>query len=188
MGISKKELSTQQKTELLATLKNRFDKNKSRHPHSDWSKIEAKLEINPEKLWSLNEMESTGGEPDVVDFTKDTNEYFFVDCSAESPSGRRSLCYDREGWESRKEHRPENNAIDLAKSMGIELLSEAQYRALQELGKFDSKTSSWLKTPESIRKLGGSIFADYRFDHVFVYHNGAQSYYGGRGFRGILPI
>lgn len=188
MANSKKVITAEQKTELLATLKKRFDKNKGRHPLLEWSKVEAKLENSPEKLWSLNEMETTGGEPDVVDFDKDTNEYIFFDCSPESPSGRRSLCYDRQGWESRKEHRPANNAIDLAESMGIEILTESQYRDLQKLGTFDSKTSSWLKTPESIRKHGGSIFADFRYEHVFVYHNGAQSYYAGRAFRAALRV
>ncbi len=185
---NKKELTPKQREELLKTLKDRFDKNMKRHKGLEWAKILIKLEAKPEKLWSLNEMERTGGEPDVVDHDKKTGEYIFYDCSADSPNGRRSICYDREGLDSRKEHKPENNAMDMAADMGIEMLTEEQYRALQTLGKFDSKTSSWLKTPAEIRKLGGAIFADFRFGNVFVYHNGAQSYYGGRAFRGSLRI
>lgn len=183
-----KPLSAEQRKELLATLKSRFEKNMKRHKGLDWNSVLEKLETNAEKLWSLSEMEITGGEPDVVGYDKKTNEYIFYDCSAESPKGRRSICYDLEGLESRKEFKPENNAIDMAAEMGIELLTEEEYRALQKLGNFDSKTSSWLKTPADIRKLGGAIFADFRYGNVFVYHNGAQSYYGGRGFRGSLKL
>ena len=182
------KLSSHQRDELLRTLKARFEKNMNRHQGLEWAKLEAKLEAHPEKLWSLHEMERTGGEPDVVGHDKKSGEYIFYDCAAQSPAGRRSLCYDREGLESRKEHKPENNAIDLAAAMGIELLTEDEYRELQKLGKFDSKTSSWLKTPPAIRRLGGAIFADYRYGNVFVYHNGAQSYYGGRAFRGSLRV
>ncbi|MDB5269843.1 MAG: hypothetical protein JWP58_2883 [Hymenobacter sp.] len=185
---NKKELSYDQREELLSVLKARFEKNMSRHKGLEWANVQARLEANPEKLWVLDEMEITGGEPDVVGIDKNTGEYVFYDCAAESPAGRRSICYDRAGLESRKEHRPENNAVDMAADMGIELLTEAQYRALHKLGKFDAKTSSWLKTPAEIRKLGGAIFADFRFGTVFVYHNGAQSYYGGRGFRGSLRV
>lgn len=185
---NKKELSAEQREELLRVLKARFEKNMNRHNGLEWAKLQAKLEANTEKLWSLNEMERTGGEPDVVGYDKNTGEYIFQDCSAESPKGRRSVCYDREGLESRKEHKPENNAIDMATAMGIELLTEEQYRELQNLGNFDTKTSSWLKTPSEIRKLGGAIFCDRRYDHVFVYHNGAESYYAVRGFRGSLRI
>ena len=185
---TKKELSPKQCVELLNTLKNRFQKNINRHNSLEWSKVQAKLESNSEKMWSLNEMEKTGGEPDVIHYDKKASEYIFYDCSAESPVGRRSICYDREGLESRKEFKPENNAIDMAAAMGIELLTEDQYRALQELGNFDMKTSSWLKTPPEIRKRGGAIFADFRYGNVFVYHNGAQSYYGGRAFRGSLRV
>lgn len=181
-------MSAEQRKELLATLKSRFEKNMKRHKGLDWNSVLEKLETNAEKLWSLSEMEITGGEPDVVGYDKKTNEYIFYDCSAESPKGRRSICYDLEGLESRKEFKPENNAIDMAAEMGIELLTEEEYRALQKLGNFDSKTSSWLKTPADIRKLGGAIFADFRYGNVFVYHNGAQSYYGGRGFRGSLKL
>jgi hypothetical protein len=184
----KKELSPKQREELLNTLKARFEKSMNRHKGLEWAKVQAKLETNAEKLWSLNEMERTGGEPDVVGHDKKTGEYIFYDCSAESPKGRRSVCYDREGLESRKEHKPENNAIDMAAAMGIELLSEEQYRALQKLGNFDTKTSSWVKTPSDIRKLGGALFGDFRYGHVFVYHNGAQSYYGARAFRGLLRV
>jgi Protein of unknown function (DUF4256) len=183
-----KELSAEQQKELLTTLKSRFEKNMKRHKGLEWNNINHKLETDTEKLWSLSEMEITGGEPDVVGYDKKTNEYIFYDCSAESPKGRRSICYDLEGLDSRKEFKPENNAIDMAAEMGIELLTEEEYRALQKLGNFDSKTSSWLKTPAEIRKLGGAIFADFRFGNVFVYHNGAQSYYGGRGFRGSLKV
>lgn len=185
---NKKEMSPEQLNELLNTLKSRFEKNMNRHSNLQWADVEAKIEANPEKLWSLYEMERTGGEPDVVEYDKNTGEYIFYDCSAESPKGRRSVCYDREGLESRKEHKPENNAVDMAKDMGIELLTEEQYRGLQKLGSFDAKTSSWVKTPENIRKLGGAIFCDYRYDTVFVYHNGAESYYAARGFRGTLRV
>lgn len=185
---NKKELLPEERENLLKTLKTRFEKNKSRHQNLDWDTVQIKLESNPEKLWSLNEMEKTGGEPDVVSFDEKTNEYIFYDCSAESPKGRRSLCYDNEAQESRKEHKPENNVIDMAATMGIELLDEEQYRALQQLGKFDEKTSSWVKTPAEIRKLGGALFADFRDNTVFVYHNGAQSYYAARGFRGALRV
>lgn len=184
----KRELSPEQYEEVFSTLKTRFEKNRKRHESLEWTKVQAKLEANSEKLWSLHEMEKTGGEPDVVNHDEKTGEYTFYDCSAESPNGRRSICYDREGLESRKEHQPENNAIDMAAAMGIELLSEEQYRSLQKLGKFDTKTSSWLKTPSDIRKLGGAIFADFRYDKVFVYHNGAQSYYAARAFRGFLMV
>src|SRR6266446_6589444 len=175
------KFSPKQREELLRTLKTRFEKNINRHNGIAWAKVQAKLEANTEKLWSLNEMERTGGEPDVVGFDKKTGEYIFYDCSAESPKGRRSVCYDREALESRKEHKPENNAIDMAAAMGIELLTEKQYRELQKLGTFDTKTSSWVKTPSDIRKLGGAIFADYRYGNVFVYHNGVESYYAARG-------
>jgi hypothetical protein len=184
----KKELSPEQREELLGALKARFEKNMNRHRDLEWAKVQEKLEANPEKLWSLNEMERTGGEPDVVGHDNKTGEYIFCDCAAESPKGRRSVCYDREALEARKEHKPENNAVDMAASMGIELLMEEQYRELQELGNFDTKTSSWVKTPSDIRKLGGAIFCDRRYDHVFVYHNGAESYYAARGFRGSLRI
>jgi hypothetical protein len=186
--IMKKQLSTEQQTELLQILKSRFDKNIKRHQNIDWSSVEEKLLANPQKIWSLNEMEKTGGEPDVVAFDENTNEYHFYDCSPESPKGRRSTCYDYEGQISRKEFQPENNAMDMANQMGIEMLSEEEYRKLQKLGNFDTKTSSWLKTPEPIRKLGGAIFGDFRYDHVFIYHNGAQSYYAVRGFRGVLKV
>ena len=186
-GITKK-LSTDEREELLAALKARFEKHMGRHKGLEWAKVAAKLETNGDKLWSLAEMERTGGEPDVVGFDKKTGEYAFYDCSPESPDGRRSLCYDREALESRKEHKPKNNAMDLAAAMGIEILTEEQYRILQELGKFDTKTSSWLKTPADIRELGGAIFADFRFGRVFVYHNGAESYYAARGFRGWLRV
>ena len=182
------ELSPEQCEELLSALKTRFEKNMNRHQGLAWAKVQIKLEANTEKLWSLSEMERTGGEPDIVGFDKKTGEYVFYDCAAESPKGRRSVCYDREGLESRKEHQPENNAIEMAAAMGIELLSEEQYRELQQLGNFDLKTSSWVKTPAEIRKLGGAIFADFRYGNVFVYHNGAQSYYAGRAFRGSLRV
>ena len=185
---TKKELSPEQREEVLRALKTRFGKNMNRHKGLEWAKVQAKLEANTEKLWSLNEMERTGGEPDVVGYDKRTGEYNFYDCSEESPSGRRSVCYDREGLESRKEHKPENNAIDIAAAMGIELLTEEQYRELQKLGNFDTKTSSWLKTPSDIRKLGGALFADRRYGNVFVYHNSAPSYYGARAFRGSLRV
>jgi len=185
---SKKELSPQQGQELLGALKARFEKNMSRHKGLEWPKVQAKLEANAGRLWSLNEMERTGGEPDVVGHDEKTGGYFFYDCSAQSPQGRRNLCYDREALESRKEHKPENSAVDMAAAMGIELLTEEQYRELQRLGEFDTKTSSWVKTPADIRKLGGALFCDRRYDHVFVYHNGAESYYGARGFRGSLRV
>ena len=185
---NKKKLSPEQREELLRALKARFEKNMNRHKGLEWAKVQAKLEANTEKLWSLNEMERTGGEPDVVGHDKKTGEYIFYDCSAESPKGRRSVCYDREGLESRKEHKPKNNAIDMAAAMGIELLTEEQYRELQELGDFDTKTSSWVKTPSDIREHGGALFCDFRYGNVFVYHNGAQSYYSSRGFRGSLKV
>jgi hypothetical protein len=185
---TKKELSPEQREELLSALKARFEGNMNRHKGLEWAKVAAKLEANPEKLWSLSEMERTGGEPDVVGHDRSTGEYLFFDCSAESPSGRRSVCYDREGLDSRKEHRPENNAIDTAAAIGIELLTEEEYRELQKLGNFDTKTSSWVTTPTDIRKLGGALFCDRRFGRVFVYHNGAQSYYSARAFRGSLRV
>jgi Protein of unknown function (DUF4256) len=183
-----KSLSAKQKAELLQTLQTRFEKNTKRHKEIAWSNVQKKLEANAEKLWSLFEMERTGGEPDVIAYDKKAGEYLFVDCSAETPKGRCSVCFDKEGWLSRKEHRPENNAMDMAAAMGIELLNEEQYRQLQLLGTFDAKTSSWIQTPPAIRKLGGALFADYRYGTVFVYHNGAQSYYGSRGFRGWLKV
>jgi len=182
------EMKLKQSEELLRTLEARFEKNMNRHKGLEWTKVQARLVANREKLWSLNEMERTGGEPDVIGFDKKTGEYIFCDCSSESPKGRRSLCYDREALESRKEHKPKDNAIDMATAMGIELLTEEQYRALQKLGNLDTKTSSWLKTPSDIRRLGGAIFADRRYDNVFVYHNGAPSYYAARGFRGSLRV
>ncbi len=185
---TQKKLSPAQREELLKTLKARFEKNMNRHKGLEWPKVQAKLEANPEKLWSLNEMESTGGEPDVVGWDKKTGEFIFYDCSAESPKGRRSVCYDREALDGRKEHKPKDSAIDMAAAMGIELLTEEQYRELQKLGSFDTKTSSWVQTPSDIRKLGGALFCDRRYDHVFVYHNGAESYYGARAFRGWLRI
>ena len=183
-----KELSPDQREELLRTVKARFENNMNRHKGFEWAKVQAKLETNTEKLWSLHEMERTGGEPDVVGHDKKSGEYLFYDCSAESPNGRRSVCYDREGLESRKANKPENNAIDMAAAMGIELLTEEEYRELQNLGNFDMKTSSWVKTPSDIRKLGGALFADRRYDHIFVYHNSAPSYYGARGFRCSLRV
>jgi hypothetical protein len=183
-----KILPPKQREDLLRVLKTRFEKNTRRHEGIEWTSVQAKLEAKPEKLWSLQEMENTGGEPDVVGQDKQTGEYLFMDCSAESPQGRRSLCYDREGLESRKEHRPDDSAIEMAAAMGVELLTEAQYRALQELGNFDTKTSSWVITPPEIRRLGGALFCDRRYGQVFVYHNGAQSYYGARGFRGVLKV
>jgi hypothetical protein len=188
MSHDKKKLLPAQQDELISILKARFEKNKNRHTALEWANVKAKMENQPEKLWSLQEMERTGGEPDVVGYDKDTDEYSFVDCAIESPAGRRSICYDREGLESRKENRPENSAIDMANDMGIALLTEEQYRELQKLGNFDKKTSSWLKTPDVIRKHGGAIFGDFRYEHVFVYHNGAQSYYAARGFRGLLKV
>ena len=183
-----KKLSAQQREELLTALKTRFEKNMDRHKGLEWAKVQAKLEANPEKLWSLNEMERTGGEPDVVGFDKKTGEYVFYDCSVESPKDRRSVCYDREALDARKENKPKNSAVDMATAMGVELLTEEQYRELQKLGNFDLKTSSWVKTPPDIRKLGGALFCDRRYDHVFVYHNGADSYYAARGFRGALTV
>ncbi len=184
----KKELSPKQREELLRALKDRFEKNMNRHKGLEWAKVRAKLEANPEKLWSLNEMERTGGEPDVVGHDKKTGEYIFYDCSAESPKGRTSVCYDREGLESRKEHKPGNNAIDMAAAMSIELLTEEQYRELQKFGNFDTKTSSWVKTPSDIRKLGGALFGDRRYGRVFVYQNSAPCYYRVRAFRGSLRV
>jgi hypothetical protein len=184
---NKKDLSPEHE-ELLGILKARFEKNMNRHKGLEWVKVRAKLEVNKKKLWSLSEMERTGGEPDVVGHDKKTDEYIFYDCSAESPKGRRSVCYDREGQESRKEHKPENNALDMAAAMGIDLLTEEQYRALQKLGNFDMKTSSWVKTPAEIRKLGGALFMDFRYGNVFVYHNSAPSYYAARAFRGSLRV
>jgi len=185
---NKKDLSLEQREDLVRALKARFEKNMNLHKGLEWNKVEARLKVNVEKLWSLSEMERTGGEPDVVGHDKKTGEYIFYDCSAESPKGRRSICYDREALESRKEHKPEENAIDMAAAMGVELLTEEQYRALQKLGNFDTKTSSWVKTPSEIRKLGGALFCDRRFDTVFLYHNGAESYYAARGFRGSLRV
>jgi hypothetical protein len=184
----KKEVSSTQREELLKTLKFRFEKNMNRHKGLEWAKVQAKLEANAEKLWSLHEMERTGGEPDVVGHDKKTGEYVFYDCAADSPKGRRSVCYDREALESRKEHKPENSAIGMAVAMGVEILTEEQYRDLQKLGDFDTKTSSWVKTPSEIRKLGGALFCDRRYETVFVYHNGAESYYAGRGFRASLRV
>jgi hypothetical protein len=185
---NKRELSPEQQEELLSLLKNRFEKNMNRHKGIEWAKVQAKLEANTGKLWSLNEMEMTAGEPDVVGQDKKTGEYIFCDCSAESPKGRRSVCYDREALDSRKEHKPGNNAVDMAVGMGIEILTEEQYRELQQKGNFDTKTSSWVKTPPEIRKFGGAVFCDRRYDHVFLYHNGAESYYAARGFRGALNV
>src|ERR1044072_4156275 len=185
---NKKKLSSEQREELLRALKARFEKNMNRHKGLEWTKVQAKLEANPEKLWSLSEMERTGGEPDVVGFDKKTGEYMFYDCSGESPKGRRSVCYDREALEARKEHKPKDSAIGMAEAMGIELLTEEQYRELQKLGEFDLKTSSWVQTPADIRKLGGALFCDRRYNTVFVYHNGADSYYAARGFRGSLRV
>lgn len=183
-----KNINAKQREELLGALKARFEKNMNRHKGLEWAKVQARLEANPEKLWSLNEMEITGGEPDVVGVDKKTDQYIFYDCSVESPKGRRSVCYDREALEARKEHKPANNAMDMAAALGIELLTEEQYRELQNLGKFDLKTSSWVKTPAEIRKLGGALYCDRRYDTVFVYHNGAESYYAARGFRGSLKV
>lgn len=186
--MNKKKLSTDENKELLRVLKTRFEKNMSRHKGLEWSKVQAKLETNPDKLWSLFEMERTGGEPDVVGQDKKTGGYLFYDCSAESPKDRRSICYDRAALDSRKENKPKNDALSMAAAMGIELLSEEQYRQLQALGTFDVKTSSWIQTPAEIRKLGGALFCDRRYDMVFVYHNGAESYYAARGFRGSLSV
>ncbi len=188
MNSNKKELLPERREELLKSLKDRFEKNMNRHKSLKWSEVQAKLETNPEKLWSLNEMERTYGEPDTIGNDNKTGEYIFYDCSEDSPKGRRSFCYDRKGLESRKENKPENNAVDMASDMGIEILTEEQYRELQKLGNFDTKTSSWIKTPDDIRKLGGAIFADFRYGKVFIYHNGAESYYAARGFRGLLKV
>jgi hypothetical protein len=188
MNDDKKELSPEQRKELLGTLKTRFEKNSDRHPGLAWAEVQARLEAHPEKLWSLNEMESTGGEPDVIGVDKKTGETIFYDCSAETPKGRRNICYDRAALEARKEFKPKDSALDMASAMGVEVLTEEQYRQLQQLGNFDTKTSSWLITPPGIRKLGGAIFADRRYEHVFVYHNGADSYYGVRGFRASLRV
>ena len=187
MGM-KKELPPKQRNELLGVLKTRFEQNMDRHKGLDWAKVEARLEASADKLWSLNEMEQTGGEPDVIGQDKKSGEYIFYDCAAESPKGRRSLCYDRAALDARKEAKPKDSAVDVATAMGVELLTEEQYRQLQKLGGFDLKTSSWVETPASIRKLGGAIFCDRRYDHVFVYHNGAESYYAARGFRGSLRV
>ncbi|WP_394236223.1 DUF4256 domain-containing protein [Niallia oryzisoli] len=187
-SIINKELSLEQREELLAILKDRFEKNMDRHQGLEWAKVQARLEANAEKLWSLNEMERTGGEPDVVGYEEGKDEYTFYDCSAESPTGRRSVCYDRKALDSRKKNKPENSAMDMAADMGIDMLTEEQYRALQEVGNFDMKTSSWVQTPSDIRERGGAIFCDYRYGHVFVYHNGADSYYAARGFRGLLRV
>jgi len=186
--MGKKDLPLKQREKLLKTLKERFEKNMKRHKGIEWIKVEAKLKANNDNLWSLNEMERTGGEPDIVGQDKKTGEYIFYDCSAESPKDRRSFCYDRKALDSRKENKPKNNAMEMATAMGIELLTEEQYRELQKLGNFDTKTSSWIKTPPEIRELGGAIFCDRRYDHVFVYHNGADSYYAARGFRGMLRV
>jgi len=188
MRTTTKKLSPEQQEQLLKTLKARFEQNMNRHKSIVWTKVQAKLEAHPEKLWSLNEMERTGGEPDVVGYDKKKNEFVFFDCSPESPAGRRSLCYDQEAWESRKEAKPKNSAMKMASDMGIELLTEEQYRELQKLGEFDTKTSSWIKTPDEIRELGGALFCDRRYNHVFTYHNGAESYYAARGFRGLLRV
>lgn len=185
---NKKQLSPEQSSALLEILRNRFDKNKNRHPGLEWDKVQTRLEASPEKLWSLNEMETTEGEPDVVGFDEKSGEYIFYDCSAESPKGRRSLCYDRKALDARKEHKPKDSVIDMAAAMGIELLDEGQYRELQQHGSFDTKTSSWIKTPENIRRLGGAVFCDFRYGTVFLYHNGADSYYAARGFRGALRV
>lgn len=186
--MSKRNLSAEARKSLLETLRNRFEKNMKRHKGLEWSAIQRKLEANPEKLWSLNEMERTEGEPDVIGQDKKTGAYIFVDCAPESPKGRRSLCYDAAALKARKEHKPKDSAVNLAQAMGVDLLTEEQYRDLQKLREFDTKTSSWVKTPEAIRKHGGAIFCDRRYDHVFVYHNGAESYYAARGFRGILMV
>lgn len=188
MKTTKKKLSAEERKDLLAALKSRFEKNVNRHKGITWSAVEERLDAHPEKLWSLNQMEKTDGEPDVIGFDKKSGEFIFMDCSAESPKGRRSICYDHQALESRKEHKPANSAVQMAEDMGIELLDEAQYRELQKHGKFDTKTSSWILTPSDIRKLGGAIFADWRYGHVFVYHNGAESYYAARGFRGALRV
>lgn len=185
---TKKELTSEQSVDLLKVLRTRFENNMERHPGLIWSKIESKLKTNPGKLWSINQMEETNGEPDIVDYIKDTDEYIFFDCSIESPKGRRNICYDEEALRSRKENKPKNSAIGMAAEMGIEILTKEQYLELQRLGQFDTKTSSWIQTPTSIRKLGGAIFCDLRYGSVFIYHNGAESYYSTRGFRGSLII
>lgn len=188
MNNTKKKLTADQRSALLSIVKARFEKNMNRHKGIEWTKVQARLEANADKLWSLSEMERTGGEPDVVGYDKKTGEYIFFDCSAESPKDRRSICYDRQALDSRKEHKPKTSALDMAAAMGIELLSEEQYRALQQLGNFDTKTSSWIATPPAIRKLGGAVFCDRRYNTVFLYHNGAESYYAARGFRGSLKL
>lgn len=188
MESEKRKLSHEKSEKVLGILKSRFEKNMNRHKEIEWAEVQARLESNADKLWSVNEMESTGGEPDVIGYDKATGEYIFCDCSAESPKGRRSVCFDREALDSRKEHKPLNNAVDMAADIGIEVLTEEQYRELQELGNFDTKTSSWLKTPDKIRRLGGAIFGDFRYDTVFIYHNGAESYYASRGFRGSIRV
>ena len=188
MNNNKKKLSAEERQELLSAVKARFEKNMNRHKGLEWAKVQAKLEADPKKLWSLSEMERTGGEPDVVGYDKKTGEYVFYDCAAESPKGRRSVCYDHEALESRKEHKPANSAVDMATDMGVELLTEDQYRELQKLGNFDLKTSSWVKTPPDIRKLGGALYCDRRYNQVFLYHNGAESYYAVRGFRSSLRV
>ncbi|WP_342327700.1 DUF4256 domain-containing protein [Pedobacter sp. FW305-3-2-15-E-R2A2] len=188
MKNNKKELLPEQREELLRILKERFEKNMNRHQGLEWTKVLAKLEANAEKLWALDDMEISGGEPDVVGYDQESGEYIFYDCSAESPKGRRSVCYDAEALESRKEHKPKNSALEMAAAMGIEILTEEEYRKLQQFGKFDTKTSSWIQTPAAIRKLGGALFADYRYGTIFVYHNGAESYYAARGFRGSLKV
>lgn len=186
--MSKNKLTPENQKEIISILKTRFEKNKTRHADIEWNKVQEKLEANPEKLWSLLEMEKTDGEPDVVGYDKNTNEYIFYDCVAESPKGRRSLCYDRNALDSRKEHKPKNSAVDMADEMGIEILTEEQYRALQQFGNFDTKTSSWITTTPEVRKLGGALFSDFRYGRTFVYHNGAESYYAARGFRGCLKV
>jgi hypothetical protein len=186
--LTNKKLSKDQMEDILQRLKSRFEENMNRHKGLEWDSVQARLNAAPEKLWSLFEMEKSGGEPDVVGFEEESGKYIFFDCSTESPKGRRSVCYDREALESRKKFKPENSAVDMAAEMGIELLNEEQYRALQKLGDFDKKTSSWVQTPADIRKLGGALFCDFRFEHVFLYHNGAESYYAARGFRGSLKV
>jgi hypothetical protein len=188
MNSAKKQLSPQQREELLSSLKARFEKHMSRHKGLEWAKVQGKLEADTAKLWSLNEMERTGGEPDIIGYDKKAGEYIFYDCSAESPKGRRSICYDREALDARKEHKPKDSAVDMATAIGIEILTEEQYRELQKLGEFDTKTSSWVKTPSDIRKLGGALYCDRRYEHVFLYHNGAESYYTARAFRGSLKV
>ncbi len=188
MNSTKKKLTAEQRSALLGTLKARFEKNMNRHKGVEWAKVQSRIEANADKLWSLSEMERTGGEPDVVGHDKKSGEYIFYDCSAESPNDRRSICYDRQALDARKEHKPKNSALDMASAMGIDILSEEQYRALQQLGNFDTKTSSWIETPPAIRKLGGALFCDRRYNTVFLYHNGAESYYAARGFRGSLKI